>query len=84
MDKPNNPPAFPVEGMANGDSVSKMAQGMTLLDYFAGKAVMGLISSPAILEALGATDNIGDVPAIFARKAYEVVQAMLSERDKHL
>lgn len=75
MDKPNNPPAFPVEGMVNGDSVSKMAQGMTILDYFAAQAMQGIMSD---------IKTEGMDYETLALNSYEIAQAMLKEREKHL
>ncbi len=41
----NNPPAFPTNQYANGISPSKFDTGMTLRDYFAAKAMQGLLAA---------------------------------------
>lgn len=49
----------------------KQTQGMTLRDYFAAKAMQGLMAS----------QNTGSYEQ-FAMHAYKVAAAMLAERDK--
>ena len=49
-------------------------QGMTLRDYFAAKAMQGLIAS----NDEGAGDRIEDIPAY----AYEIADAMIEARTK--
>ena len=64
-------PAFPTleeHGFNSGEP------GMTLRDYFAAKALLGLLSD----------GSIRDKPEGFAKSAYEVADAMLKERDKTL
>lgn len=60
-------PAFPCH------SDQSWAEGMTLRDYFAAKAMQG------ILAYYGAG---GGVPDRVARSAYAAADAMLAERDK--
>jgi hypothetical protein len=48
--------------------------GMTVRDYFAAKAMQGLIAS----NDAGAGDRISDIPAY----AYLIADAMLAERSK--
>ena len=73
----NNPPAFPHVAdimQVNGNSavVKTITQnGMTLRDYFAAKAMQGLLADPN-------TPEIMDI----AGAAYEVADAMLAEREK--
>lgn len=67
----NNPPAFP-------HSLScEHEKGMTLRDYFAAKALQGMIAGTANPQAMGypKTDES-------ANKAYQYADAMLSERTK--
>lgn len=61
-DKPNNPLAFPIIG-PDGMILSA---GMTLRDWFAGQALIGLIARSGVT---GATDN-----------AYKYADAMLARR----
>lgn len=63
-DKPENPPAFPV-------GHNDMCNGMTLRDWFAGQALVGLLASTMN------SDN-----AVFARSAYRFADVMLLERSK--
>jgi hypothetical protein len=61
-------PAFPHYGGAGW-----MGPGMTLRDYFAAKAMQGLLSARNPLVT-----NIGGI----AEAAYEMADAMLAERSK--
>ena len=51
-----------------------LASGMTLLDYFAGQALAGMLTSP---------HNDDATPEMYARASYEVARAMLNERPTH-
>lgn len=75
MDKPNNPPAFPVKSM--------LESGMTLLDYFAGQAMQGFIMNEG-LKGLIDEISVEGFSEKIAAGAYKVAQAMLKEREKHL
>jgi len=66
----DNPPAFPA--LTSEDEFS----GMTMLDYFAGQALAGLLASSATYG--GKTDN----RAALAADAYAHASAMLAERAK--
>ena len=66
----NNPPAFPVQSVYIEDQETN-SRGMTLRDYFAAKAMQGLIS-------------IADLdmhPEDYARVAYQQADAMLKARE---
>jgi hypothetical protein len=74
-DKPENPQAFPAGWPQHG---YEPHYGMTLRDYFAGKAL------PSVMH-LCARDTLAPAESItqsFARKAYEIADAMLAERVK--
>jgi hypothetical protein len=60
--------AFPIV-VGDGD---QMTEGMTLRDYFAAKAVQGLLSD----------SNIAASTKEFAERAYEVADAMLKARNE--
>jgi hypothetical protein len=60
-------PAFPVPNDANVNH----QEGMTLRDYFAAKAMEGLLACP----------EIKGQPYEFATRAYSVADAMLKARD---
>jgi hypothetical protein len=65
----NNPPAFPA-CIDNGDTV-KYVPGMTLRDYFAAKAMQGMLSEPSLRAT----------PEEFATESYKVADAMLKARE---
>lgn len=70
----DNIPAFPVhEDLTAADCMKY--KGMTLLDYFAGQALMGLCSKYAL-------SNPSD-QQVLAQMSYELANAMLTERSKH-
>lgn len=78
-DKPENPPAFPTEwapdlfpgeAMQTGERTAQYP-GMTLLDYFAGQALAGLLA-----HASGAS------PFAAPGTAWTLAEAMLAEREK--
>ena len=72
--KAENPKAFP--GQEGMNEHVRANTGMTLLDYFAGKAMQGELSSQENGEIYG-TDGI-------AVRAYEIAESMLKERQKYL
>ncbi len=65
------PPAFPIVVPHVGVEAE---QGMSLRDYFAGKALQGLLAAPA--------DEENMTLAGFADDAYRLADAMLVERAK--
>ena len=67
----NGGPAFPIETTA-----TPWAEGMTLRDWFAGQALVGIINACAMdtRERGETTENM------FARKAYSIADAMLEAR----
>jgi hypothetical protein len=71
-----NEPAFPNEGF-NG--WGEPFQGMTLRDYFAAKAMQGLIAHEQKASHLSGA-NIGDFDARVAFAAYRYADAMISRR----
>lgn len=80
MSTPANPPAFArptSKGQNYCDDESQ--EGMSLRDYFAAKAMVGILSAPK---------NIGSKAALaesdIAYMAYAAADAMLAERAKTL
>ena len=63
-------PAFPNEGF-NG--WGKPQEGMTLRDYFAAKAMQGMLADPTVRL-------IKDKASIYACSAYAMADAMLKAR----
>jgi hypothetical protein len=66
----NNPPAFPVS-FKWGDELSEY-NGMTLRDYFAAKAMQGL---------MGWSTRVGCPDEAIAHDAYALADAMLKARE---
>ena len=78
MSKDNGGPAFPCEGgrtVMSGNAMHKTlpSDGMNLRDYFAAKAMQGMIASYGYLRS--------EVDVI-AESAYDCADAMLKERAK--
>ena len=67
----NQEPAFPQKEPLTSD-----AQGMTLRDYFAAKALGGMLASPPIV------DRAGVAKPVWANHAYAWADAMLEARKK--
>lgn len=75
--KPENPSAFPeflLAKSSEGRLITHTNSGMTLLDYFAGQALMGAIANPNFNTSGSMEDQ--------AENYYRMANAMLSERDK--
>jgi len=64
----NNPPAFPV--VPDERELDSVRNGMTLRDYFAAKAMQGLLS----------TAHFGEWSTV-AEDAYKAAEAMLKARE---
>lgn len=78
MSKSTGGPAFPMAdpfafSPANEGYAKRLAEGMSMRDYFAGKAITGTNPGGAITDA--------DV-AKYAAWAYRMADAMLAERAK--
>jgi hypothetical protein len=71
----NNPPAFPTTMHNYGDG-KYASHGMTLRDYFAAKAMQGLIASPR-----GTPDGSDATDEYYAKCAYIMADAMLKARE---
>lgn len=82
-EKSNGGPAFPSEAMVHdvpsGEHRWLLHDGMTLRDYFAAKALMGMIASSPVCNR---TDAKQVNKPRWAAQAYEFADAMLKERDK--
>lgn len=70
MNKETDRPAFPCEWDYIG-SKREAANGMTLRDYFAAKAMQAILSNP----------DYGDEDSSLAGAAYYVADAMLKARE---
>ena len=79
---PKSLPAFPVP-LNQGESWQGMApcDGMSLRDYFAAKAMQGLLSAPGEYTADADTSAPMATWGDFAASAYELADAMLRARE---
>jgi hypothetical protein len=71
----NNPPAFPLHNHGS-QTLGLHITGMTLRDYFAAKAMQGLLANGEYWNHIGGTDS-----AESAALAYKQANAMMKARD---
>ena len=69
----NGGPAFPHE-YKYGDGTAQRADGMSLRDYFAAKAMHGVLSNSWIVESFGFDHERN------SKEAYAIADAMLKAR----
>lgn len=76
--------AFPTEALCQGAKYTK--DGMTLLDYFAAKAMQGIMgaTTDCCSQDLSGNARAGSCLEVVARIAYETAAAMMEERKKYL
>jgi hypothetical protein len=67
--------AFPIANMEGDEEFL----GMDLRDYFAAKAMQGMMSDPD--HQLGAWDNYVDWHKNLTSQAYQIADAMMKERN---
>lgn len=81
---PYNEPAFPSNISNAPDSLTcGLHQGMTLRDYFAGQALMGICANPDLsMSASMRKINPADCRNSFVKCSYLLADAMLEERNK--
>lgn len=80
MNAPENPPAFPSQPLGqDGLPSNDLSPGMTLRDHFAGQALPGVLQ--VCIEDLPRFEG-ETMPQMFARKSFEIADAMLAERAK--
>ncbi len=73
----NNPPAFP-----HGDPTHGGELGMTLRDYFAAKAMQGMLTSPEFLVVVTADQAVGgNAKERVSNIAFAYADAMLKARE---
>ena len=77
----NNPPAFPTKNYQGIQPIATgYSEGMTLRDYFAAKAMQGLIASPRLpLPAAHGASDVTDV--MVADLSYKMADAMMKARE---
>lgn len=79
---PAFPATLPIEA-PSGRKIDVPFRGMSLRDWFAGQAFLGMIASPALLEIVSAGSILdGTAFERTARQAYKLADAMLAERSK--
>lgn len=79
MNKDTGGPAFPQNGLDPWNMPKQMSTGMTLRDYFAAKALPGLIV-PFLQRDLDTQDPTGWMDGL-AGDAYAMADAMLKARE---
>ncbi len=79
----NNSPAFPIHRIPRQDEHNHGAliteRGMTLRDYFAAKAMQGILANPEFVKVLG---NASAKAINISAMAYDQADAMLEARDE--
>lgn len=79
-DKPENPPAFPIQRGLQGAASN---DGLTMRDWFAGQALIGILGNEGLMAAFADKSNDGKIKASHvAEIAYLNADAMLSQRSK--
>lgn len=74
-------PAFPINSPSGHPQYMPMRDGMSLRDWFAGQALVGVNASPALFEAVtSACAGSGAHYERLARHAYMQADAMLEAR----
>jgi hypothetical protein len=69
----NKTPAFPSQSLGqSGLPEDQLQEGMTLRDYFAAKAMLGIISNPTNYISYGRTET--------AKLAFKTADAMMEAR----
>lgn len=85
MTTEDNPKAFPCEYRDSFEgNISGVEQGMTLRDYFAAKAMQGILSNSELygIIAQKAKDDETTSQKINAALSYSTADAMLRERNR--
>ena len=73
-------PAFPIEGNDMFGGSFTRSPGMTLRDWFAGRAMQALASDMAGVAAVADEHDVNST-VLLARLAYGMADAMLAARD---
>lgn len=83
MSKPDGGPAFPIAEVLGDDNCRIVEQrpGMTLRDYFAGQALIGLLSGAWGVDHKR-RETCSELGINYAKGAYDIADAMIAERRK--
>lgn len=80
--KPDNIQAFPQTWEQNG-TTDNWENGMTLRDYFAAKAISGILSSQTEMRANGMDNaSFGMQIETIVEESFLIADAMLKQREK--
>lgn len=82
-DKIKNPPAFPCEQSETQDGSwnQTFESGMSLRDWFAGQALSGLCSNPAMFDGAGTLTQVRAQENWMVEVAYVLANIMLAARN---
>jgi hypothetical protein len=80
MTKKNGGPAFPFQHGPFGGGESEYNDGMLLRDWFAGQALVGLITAWRVHHSGQGDEGVTSEPLV--RGAYAIADAMIAEREK--
>ncbi len=82
-------PAFPYSALQPDEKTRQLVgtiyadnQGMSLRDWFAGKAMQGILSNPTAMNVVEKELDILDQNPFIADLAYHIADAMLLQRKK--
>lgn len=83
-EQPNGGPAFPESYTGPDRPHEGMGGGMTLLDYFAAKAMQSLSATQDSMAAISKQAKLDGVNSVrfIAAASYDFADAMLAEREK--
>lgn len=88
-EKPENPNVFPdpmrgAEASIINQSPDNLQQGMTLRDYFAAKAIQGMLSNEKMTELFAKKAEYINYKweNVMSHNAYALADTMLNERQK--
>ncbi len=83
MSKLENPHVYPSSG-AHPDGWPREYLGITLLDYFAGQALAGTLSSSELMSGAiaKASEKNVKIEFVLVTGIYNLAEAMLKEREK--
>ena len=82
MKKSENPLVFPLTDPASKSEAEN--QSMTLLDYFAAKAMQAHITNPVYMNSISEIKNTKKAAECVCKDSYMVALNMLKQRQKHL
>ncbi len=76
-------PAFPTRNEAQIGPISYHYEGMTLRDYFAAKAMQGILSNASLLEVVDQKFEADSTRDAVSKYAFGVADAMIKERNNY-